>query len=99
MEQLTIELPGGGPVEALRLQDLPAEHVMSFIASPPGVKELAGVRLFQLALGSNSADVIQGMTFGELEHVMGDWLTQSGESEERDEDGRGDGLDWTPPWV
>lgn len=99
MEQVRLELPGGGSVEALRLQDLPAEHVIAFIGMAPGMKEQMGVRLFQLALGSNSASVLEGMTFGELEHVMTDWLTKSGESEEEDPDGRGQGLDWTAPWV
>ena len=99
MEQLRLELPGGGTVDALRLQDLPAEHVLAFIAMPTGMKEQMGVKLFQLALGSNGASVLEGMTFGELEHLMTEWLTRSGESEEDDTDGTGAGLDWTPPWV
>lgn len=95
MEQVTIGLPGGGSVNALRLQDLPAEHVVSFISMPPGLKEQMGIRLFQLALGSDNANVLLGMTFGELEHVMQEWLVLSADSESEDPDGRGRGLDWT----
>ncbi len=94
MEQVTIELPGGGSVEALRIQDLPAEHIIAFMTMPPGLKEQMSIKLFQLAVGSAHADVLSGMTFGELEHVLSEWMFASAESESGDEDGRGSGLDW-----
>jgi hypothetical protein len=93
LEQVRLELPDGGAVDALRLQDLPAEHVLAFMAMPPGMKEIMGVRLFQLALGSDSENVLDGMTFGELQVLYQDWMTQSLETEDSK------GLDWTPPWV
>lgn len=95
MEQVEIGLPGGGSVSALRIQDLPAEHIISFMAMPPGLKEQMGVKLFQLALGSSASEVLSGMTFGELEHVMNEWVSMSAESESEDPDGRGAGLDWS----
>lgn len=82
-------------MKALRLQDLPAEHVTAFIAMPPGMKELAGIKLLQLAVGSTGESVMSGMTFAELDRVMTDWMTRSAESEEADSDGAGAGLDWS----
>jgi hypothetical protein len=61
METVDLELPGGGSVSALRLQDLPAEHVIAFMGMPPGMKEQMGVRLFQMALGRGQAEVLSGM--------------------------------------
>jgi hypothetical protein len=94
METVELQVPGGRRVSALRLQDLPAEHVLAFMSLPVGVKEHMGVKLFKLALGSNGEDVLAGLTFGELEYLMSEWFLLSGESEAEDPDGRGLGLDW-----
>lgn len=95
MEELRLPLPDGGELKALRLQDLPAEHVLAFIGMPPGMKELAGVKLLQLAVGSEGSMALSGMTFAELDGVMTAWMAASGESEETDPDGRGGGIDWS----
>jgi len=90
-----VNIPGGGELEALRLQDMPAEHVIAFVGLPPGLKEAMGMRLFIMAAGPEGAAVVSGMTFGELEFLLTEWLTASAESEEHDQDGRGSGLDWS----
>lgn len=95
MEQVELALPGSGrTIAALRFQDLPAEHIIAFMAMPPGMKEQMGVKLLQLAIGRGNADALSGLTFGELEFVMSEWLVLSEESEAHDVDGRGLGLDW-----
>lgn len=95
MEQVRIGLPGGGELEALRLQDLPAEHVISFMGLPQGAREMMGVKLLTLALGPKGSRMLAGLTYGELQHVMSEWFFASSESEEHDSDGRGAGLDWS----
>lgn len=78
---------------ALRLQDLPAEHVIAFMGMPPGYKERMGVRLFALASGQEESGMVEGLTFGELETMITDWLVASAETEEPD--GPGVELDWS----
>lgn len=94
MELVSVSLPGGGSVDALRFQDLPAEHIISFMGMPPGFKEQMGIKLFALAAGTNGERALSGLTYGELEHVMSEWFMLSVESEEEDQDGTGSGLDW-----
>lgn len=95
MEEVRVQLPDGESLTALRLQDLPAEHVIAFLGMPPGFKEQMSVRMLQLAVGKAGVEALYGLTFGELEQVLDSWLTASAESEERDSDGRGDGIDWS----
>jgi hypothetical protein len=95
LELVSVSIPGGGELEALRFQDMPAEHVIAFMGLPPGLKEAMGARLFMLAAGPSGADLVAGMTFGELEHVLSEWLFASAESEAGDSDGRGAGIDWS----
>lgn len=99
METVRVGLPGGGELEALRFQDLPAEHVISFMGMPQGFKEQMGVKLFILAAGEPGENALAGMTYGELEHVMQQWFEASADSEEHDSDGRGLGLDWSGPLL
>jgi hypothetical protein len=95
MELVSVSLPGGGELSALRFQDLPAEHVQAFLSMPPGMKEAMGAKLFILAAGPSSVDVVSGFTYGELQYVLTEWMFASSESEEEDSDGRGKGLDWS----
>jgi hypothetical protein len=94
MELVRVTIPGGGELEALRFQDLPAEHVIAFMGMEPGYKELMAKRLFTLAAGEAGENAIRGMTFAELEHTINEWMLVSVKSSEVDEDGRGSGLDW-----
>lgn len=95
MEEVNVGVPGGGELKALRLQDLPADHVLAFIQMPDGPKQAFGVKLFRLASGPAGSSALDGMTFGELEHVVTEWLILSAESESEDQDGQGSGLDWS----
>jgi len=95
MELVNVPKPGGGELEALRLQDMPHEFVTTFMSLPSGLKEVMGVRLFILAAGPSAVELLSGLTFGELEHLLSEWLFASAASEEADRDGRGQGLDWS----
>ena len=95
MEEIRVEIPGGGELKALRLQDLPAEHVTAWHAMPPGIKEAMGIKLFALAVGQSGEEFLVGLTFAELERLVVDWMFQSAESDEMDADGRGAGIDWS----
>lgn len=97
MEQVRVELPeeaGGGYITALRFQDLPAEHVIAFLGQPPGYKEFMAKKLFILAAGEPGELALEGLTYGELEEVISEWMILSA-----DTDSPGVGLDWTAPWV
>lgn len=92
MEEITVPLGGGGELKALRLQDLPAEHVIAFLGMPPGMKEMMAMKLFQLAAGPSSGTLLSGMTFGEMQETVAEWLVMSAMSED---DVPGAGLDWS----
>ena len=88
---------GGGALSALRLQDLPAEHVIAFMGMPPGYKQATALKLFSMASGMTEDSLLSRLTFGELEHMMEEWMIASAESEEVDPDGTGKGLNWDEP--
>lgn len=92
MEEINVPLSGGGELKALRLQDLPAEHVIAFLGMPSGMKEHMAMKLFQLAVGPAASVLVSGMTFGELQDSVSEWLILSADAED---DGAGAGLDWS----
>ncbi|UVG35292.1 hypothetical protein SEA_CECE_286 [Microbacterium phage Cece] len=89
MEELTVRV-GERHVKALRLQDLPANHVFAYMAAPEGVREMVAAKLFVLASG-DQVDLGE-LTFAEVDSAVSDWVAESLETAGDEE---GSGLDWS----
>ncbi len=101
MELVRFKLPstlGGRELEALRFQDMPAEHVIAFLGMPPGYKEAMSMKLLSLAVGEANAKHLEGMTYGEMEQSVNAWLEASDPMGLEDsEDESEEELDWSGP--
>lgn len=70
-----MNIPGIGKILALPVQDLPVEHVATWMAAPDDMKPLIGWKLFGLAAGAGVD--LSSISYGEASSVLLEWQDQS----------------------
>ena len=93
MEELTVPLPQGGELKALRLQDLPRDYVFMYLSMPAQLQVVGAVKLFELAGGPDAVSAMEMMTYGEVEALVRHWIEQSDFAHE--DSPVGVGIDWS----